>query len=1064
MADVQKIGIEIDFSQSGTQGVASNIQALNDSLKNMKDTIGKINFQGLSGKGKEGVEALLTLMTRTQERLNSIKRSMSDYQTGVGRFFDIKNLSGLQDNLRLATEKLQHAKLGTQQFEDALKKLYGLMETKGAQAHAQELMRLEYLDEKALQTTKDYKEMLSIYQSLANTATTDTDRAFYNYKAQATKDVGLKAIPQFVLDDDIIQEKLSKIEDRVRKLNSAGLHITADVSLPELDKIIAQLKNGELELKVKDSTAVNHLKNIIKLKKEFEQSLQVSNPVAEAGSIADLEKQYDRLIQKIRSTNLNSPALGDLKAQASALSQNIATAQEGMRGFNNTLYQSRSAAGSAANVLLQTNYAIRDSAYFFRNGRIDFAFGLQAIGNNLNPIIDGFINLRERSKELGGAWMVLRNTLTGPAGMMMAFSVIVTVLQAFTFMASESKNKTRELQSSLEDLTAGVRGSVDAIRSLQNQFDGLTFNRANDEFRMLTRSIEEMKDRMQETGLITQIWQGLMFKPLTDALGYNFSWQNFDIQEMFTGEKGKIGKQITLSEDVQKKLKNEAVQIRELFQQSNPIDALKYKSSNELQSYLRNLKTIIDDWAKNVPNKDVTFFDTFVGRLDRGKVKNTMDAIQKMISEDKAKAPHTSNANKETWQDWAKNIGLPDPRTLGNDIFKRLGEIDERFGKMRNREEVLYRDSKHKPSGPERQNILGLIRGNELGEMTAYLNEQAKKISEIDEYLGSKSLSQFDNQIENLRHQYKQATQLLSDMKVYLSKSMELKDVPKDIREQVKASLQELVNEVNKKDAELNNSFNRVFTDIKGNEMKAQNAAFDRFSLSIDALAEKALSSLERRKAEIKRSAEGLRDQITEALSRKELTPAGAKILGIAVDKAEGDANKKADMDKKRYMKQDYEALLQQNMMLNILDQSARKVGESLIDAFTGAKLSLSDLAKEIVASTLKMVAMEKITELLAGVFLKKKDPETKKGTKGGDLIMGIAETAFGALTGLGGLITGGSPAGTSLKKKTSQMVSSFSPMQPTMNVELSGGIKVNKNNFVFELARAQKDYDRVTG
>lgn len=117
-----------------------------------------------------------------------------------------------------------------------------------------------------------------------------------------------------------------------------------------------------------------------------------------------------------------------------------------------TMAQQRLNMSSAnAGVALQNlNFVIRDSPYFFR----DFSLGLLAVGNNLNPLIDSMLRLRREAEAVN---MTLGQSLVaalkGPAGVVLAFSALVTILQAVVFGLSKTGKEAKETKDEIDDLT-----------------------------------------------------------------------------------------------------------------------------------------------------------------------------------------------------------------------------------------------------------------------------------------------------------------------------------------------------------------------------------------------------------------------------------------------------------------------------------------------------------------------------------------------------------------------------------------------------------------------------------
>ena len=104
------------------------------------------------------------------------------------------------------------------------------------------------------------------------------------------------------------------------------------------------------------------------------------------------------------------------------------------------------------------NFTIRDSPYFFR----DFSLGILAIGNNLNPLIDGLINVKREAKLAGSSLgKELMKSLKGPGGVIFMFSVLVSVMQAVVFAMAKTKDKTKETNDELKKLSETLKDLTD---------------------------------------------------------------------------------------------------------------------------------------------------------------------------------------------------------------------------------------------------------------------------------------------------------------------------------------------------------------------------------------------------------------------------------------------------------------------------------------------------------------------------------------------------------------------------------------------------------------------------
>lgn len=159
-------------------------------------------------------------------------------------------------------------------------------------------------------------------------------------------------------------------------------------------------------------------------------------------ALAEANKELENAkINTIEWTNAFKK-VGELKNQ-------MANVTLAMRQAAVTTQQTTQASANAAQALLNLNYVIRDSPYFFQN----VALGVLAVGNNLNPLIDSFNRLRKEALEKNLTTIgLLKQALVGGAGLSIAFSVVVTAIQAFVFMSAKAKDKTRSLAEEIKNL------------------------------------------------------------------------------------------------------------------------------------------------------------------------------------------------------------------------------------------------------------------------------------------------------------------------------------------------------------------------------------------------------------------------------------------------------------------------------------------------------------------------------------------------------------------------------------------------------------------------------------
>lgn len=144
---------------------------------------------------------------------------------------------------------------------------------------------------------------------------------------------------------------------------------------------------------------------------------------------------------------LNKAKIGSQDfVNAMATKNQIMVAKTNILATNAALQQTSSVSANAGMALLNLNYVIRDSPYFFNN----FALGVLAVGNNINPLIDSFTRLRQEAGQKSISTLaLLRQALVGGAGISIAFSVVVTAIQAFVFWQAKS---SREAEKTTEKI------------------------------------------------------------------------------------------------------------------------------------------------------------------------------------------------------------------------------------------------------------------------------------------------------------------------------------------------------------------------------------------------------------------------------------------------------------------------------------------------------------------------------------------------------------------------------------------------------------------------------------
>lgn len=177
------------------------------------------------------------------------------------------------------------------------------------------------------------------------------------------------------------------------------------------------------------------------------------------GSLRDLESRLKEATKARDGFLHGTPQWESQNRRIINLNQLVAKSQAQV---NSQLSNSTRAIGSAAQTMQALNYTVRDAPYFFK----DFSLGILAVGNNLNPLIDGLIRTKQAAEATGTTLRAaLMSTLAGPGGLILAFSFLVTVLQAVTFAMAGTKDETEKTKDKIKELRDEIKQfSEDALR------------------------------------------------------------------------------------------------------------------------------------------------------------------------------------------------------------------------------------------------------------------------------------------------------------------------------------------------------------------------------------------------------------------------------------------------------------------------------------------------------------------------------------------------------------------------------------------------------------------------
>ncbi len=117
----------------------------------------------------------------------------------------------------------------------------------------------------------------------------------------------------------------------------------------------------------------------------------------------------------------------------------------------------------ASHALQGFNYILQDSPYFLMN----FRMGVMAIGNNIMPMVESFGRLTKSAGGLKGAMMAMGAALSGPTGIIVGISALVSVVQAASFYLDNKKRKMKELREETEGTTMSIEDLIKEMEKMK---------------------------------------------------------------------------------------------------------------------------------------------------------------------------------------------------------------------------------------------------------------------------------------------------------------------------------------------------------------------------------------------------------------------------------------------------------------------------------------------------------------------------------------------------------------------------------------------------------------------
>ena len=158
----------------------------------------------------------------------------------------------------------------------------------------------------------------------------------------------------------------------------------------------------------------------------------------------------------------------------------------------------------------------------------DFNYGIRGVANNLSQLSTLFITLISKAGGFGKALTILRKQLAGPLGLILAFQVVIMLLERFDMQSSKAKKSSEGLSDVFKDIgsnvskTAGnfevyIRTLQDSTKSQDQQ--NLAIKRLNKEYPDFIKNLndagfktEDLKNKTNDLNIITNAYRDSLFK------------------------------------------------------------------------------------------------------------------------------------------------------------------------------------------------------------------------------------------------------------------------------------------------------------------------------------------------------------------------------------------------------------------------------------------------------------------------------------------------------------------------------------------------------------------------
>lgn len=234
-------------------------------------------------------------------------------------------------------------------------------------------------------------------------------------------------------------------------------------------------------------------------------------------------QEFIRLNQAIAQTERQIKGLTGAQ-NINALGQSI---KQVTPGFN----QAGFAVGNFARV-------VQDAPFALLQGN------LIAVSNNIDPLVQSFVQLKQQTGSSGAALKALASNLMGSGGLLLGFSLVNAAITFFSARATFAKEKTKELSETIRDsatvtaqAAASTAGQIAQINALAT-----TVSDTNAAYADRKRALEELKEINKSYFGDLQLEDAATGRLTSTIQEYSKAIINAAIQKEFASEIAKVAK------------------------------------------------------------------------------------------------------------------------------------------------------------------------------------------------------------------------------------------------------------------------------------------------------------------------------------------------------------------------------------------------------------------------------------------------------------------------------------------------------------------------------------------